>query len=78
MTIAKPIGRADLEFYESTLVMATARAMSRKSDAEWDALTTKTRLRWIDRALTVLQDVLSREAVVDRLPLLARNLSARR
>lgn len=72
--IARPIGKADLEFYEPALVLAVARAMAPRG---WEQLSDRARTHWLDRAVYVLQNVLSERSVVERLPLLAENLMSR-
>ena len=55
------ISRADIEFYESRLLLSLARAMS---PTALDGLSSRARLRRYDRALGILEQMLNDEATV--------------
>jgi hypothetical protein len=76
-TITRPIGRADMEFYESPIVMRMAFLLSGYDDAQWAAASHRTRNRWLNRAVTASCALFNDPAVVARLPLLANNLRSR-
>lgn len=75
--IKRPIGAADMEFYESAIVLRMALLLSGYTDEQWDALTARTRTNWIERATTATCKLFNDSAVVARLPVLARNLQQR-
>jgi hypothetical protein len=75
--IARPIGPSDMEFYEGGIVLRMALIMSGYDDAGWDALTCRTRRKWLDRATRAACRLLNDSAIVARLPLLADNLRQR-
>lgn len=75
--IARPIGRADMEFYESAIVRRMAMILSGYSQEKWDALTHRTRNRWLDRATEASCNLFNDLDVVRRLPVLSKNLSQR-
>ncbi len=72
--ISRPVGRADLEFYYGGIVLATAKALSRRP---WDSLSDRRRQYWLDRAGHLLTEVLNTASVVESLPRLAENLRQR-
>lgn len=75
--IARPIGKADLEFYESHMIEVAAKALSGRSEDEWARLSGKTRTNWRAKALRTMHAVLADQRVVERLPKLAENLASR-
>lgn len=74
--IARPIGRADMEFYEAAIVRRMALILSGYSETEWDALSHRTKNRWLDRAVSGACDLFNDSSVAARLPLLSKRLAA--
>ena len=72
-----PISKADLEHYESHLVLVTAQALAKVDKLAWEKLAQKTRSQWLDRSLDLLAVVLADREVAERLPLLAKSLTWR-
>lgn len=64
------IGKADIEFYESALVMTVAKSLAGK---EWETLTPRSRRNCLDKALSALHAMLNDQHCVERL----RKLSGR-
>jgi hypothetical protein len=75
--ISRPIGKADVEFYESGLVLRMALILSGASDSEWAAYAPATRTKWIDRGIDAVHRLLKDKDVVQRLPNLTKNLTER-
>lgn len=75
--IARPIGPADMEFYEGAIVMKLAHILSGKSGETWDALTHRTKNKWLNRASLAACDLFNDAMVVSKLPALTKNLVGR-
>ncbi len=75
--IARPIGAADMEFYESVIVLRLALILSGHTEEEWDGLTHTTKSKWLDKGTEAACRLFNDADVVARLPLLARNLTQR-
>jgi hypothetical protein len=75
--IARPIGRADMEFYESAIVLRMALLLSGYTVEQWDALSYRARQRWLNRAVDASCALFNDANVVAHLPMLARNLQQR-
>jgi hypothetical protein len=75
--IARPIGPADMEFFEGAIVMKMAHILSGKSGEDWDKLSHRTKGKWLTRASVAASDLFSDALVVSKLPALTKNLLAR-
>jgi len=75
--IARPIGRADMEFYESAIVLRMALLLSGRNIEQWDTLSHRAKNRWLNKAVDASCALFSDANVVARLPALARNLQQR-
>jgi hypothetical protein len=76
--IERPIGKADLEFYESHMVEVAAIASFGKGEAAWKAASRSSRNYHRKRGLDMVHAVVNDTRVVDRLHLLTANLQSRR
>ena len=75
--IARPISMTDLDFYEGYLVNLVARSMACASESVWTTMPLRRRKRWERRALAVVFELLADKTIVERLPVLVRNLQSR-
>lgn len=75
--IARPIGKADMEFYEGAIVMRLAHSLSGKTGDAWDSLSHRSKTHWLNKATATACDLLGDVAVVQRLPALSKNLTSR-
>lgn len=76
-TIERPIGRRDLEFYESGIVLRMALLLSGYSEERWNTLSYRARMKWLDKGVDATFRLLNDESIVERLPVLAKNLTER-
>lgn len=75
--IARPIGAADMEFYYGGIVRRMALVLSGFDDTEWNRAGTDTRIKWLNLAAKSCCELFNDSNVVDRLPLLLKNLQTR-
>lgn len=75
--IARPIGPADMEFYEGAIVMKLAHILSGKNGDAWDGLSHRTKNKWLTRGAQAACDLFSDAVVVSKLPALTKNLVSR-
>jgi hypothetical protein len=75
--IKNPIGPADMEFYHGEIVYRMVLLLSGYDDAKWESLGYRAQQRWLDRATEATCRLFNDSTVVDRLPLLVRNLRER-
>ena len=76
--ITRPISPADFEHYYSAVVLKLAYLLSKKTVAEFGLMSHRSRNHWLNKASTMASELFGDEAVVDRLPLLAKNLTERK
>lgn len=72
-----PIGPADMEHYYGGVVRRLAISMARVTDAEWEIMAVKRRIRWLDRAAKAASLTFADPVVISVLPRLHQNLVAR-
>lgn len=63
------IGRADAEFYESTMVLTTARTLT---DRDWETLSYRSRQRLLNRAVSIVCALLNSNEVMRKMELRLR------
>jgi hypothetical protein len=68
---------ADLDFYEGYMINLVARSMACASESVWTEMPLCRRKRWERRALVVVFALLADKTIVERLPVLVRNLQSR-
>jgi len=74
MQISRPISKADMEFYQAAIVRKMALILSGYTATEWDALSHRTKNKWLDRAVEASCELVNDRNVAERLPLLAENI----
>jgi hypothetical protein len=75
--IERPIGRADMEFYEGHAVEVAAIALHGKGEDAWNKASQRVRNHHRKKALDVIHAVFNDTGVVARLPVLTKNLLSR-
>lgn len=76
-TISRPIGPSDFEHYYGVVTMRLAYLLSKKTSEEFSLLSTRSRVHWLNKATKLACGLFNDEAVVQQLPLLAKNLKER-
>lgn len=74
MQVSRPINKADMEFYQSAIVRKMAFILSGYNETEWDALSHRTKNKWLDRAVESSCDLINDRNVAVQLPMLAKNI----
>ena len=75
--VSRPIGKADMEFFESGLVLKMALILSDCTEEEWNALSYRPRNRWLNRATEAVCRLFNDADVASHLLPLAKNLAQR-
>lgn len=76
-TVSRPIGLADMEFFEAAIVLRLAVILSGRSEEEFEKLGYRAKNRWIDKAREGACKLFNEKDVATRLIPLGKNLMER-
>ena len=76
--ITNPVSPSEFEHYYSVVVLKLAYLLSKKTAAEFSLMSHRSRNHWLNKASVMASELFGDEGVVDCLPLLSKNLTARK